>query len=618
MDTEYQYRQLSDDPLEIRVLHLSQTPGDELYCTIKHVYPGKANYACLSYAWGSREKPYKIHVRDEGGKPLGYIALTENLKNALHDLRDASGIIHENFWVDQICIHQFDKVEQSHQVAMMAKIYEKAVQVITYMGPTEENDDIAIDLMNKIHTQFEPYYHSKELDYLHLKTYAVEKPPRHLQFTIKPNDPAWQAVCGIFGGSWTKRLWMVQENVLNKNTIMLRGHRVVPVEVIHGIMRLGFLDLLPQEDTFDEVTMAQWQIGVLRERIHYPGLPNSDCYDHDLLFLLVTLVMLECQDPRDRLFAVLGIASNREVLNIKPDYTKPIEEIFREVSVRLLSVDNQLSLLRSWPESEDKITRRPTWVPPFDDFYKTIVHSKIRGKVANTITSDCKFEDDNTVLVTNGFVLTKVSENLGKLDGRLTDAYCYPTHELYKQKFDNTVATVNKVRQRLPNHRNLDSTIWFTLNGEFDPDVECELTPEVAGAALRAAFRIIRARRGPSADIAATAKHAVLKSLNKAGIRTPSYSPEIHEAAMYLIKESREMGRALCITEDKHVALAPSDAQPGDIICVFLGGEALYMLRPVEDGKYIYVGDAYIHGFMDGQPVQDENYSEKVKQFRIV
>jgi hypothetical protein len=45
-------------------------------------------------------------VQDVHGTPLGYIPLTNNPNNALHDLWHAEDITDKVFWADQICIDQ--------------------------------------------------------------------------------------------------------------------------------------------------------------------------------------------------------------------------------------------------------------------------------------------------------------------------------------------------------------------------------------------------------------------------------------------------------------------------------------------------------------------------------
>jgi hypothetical protein len=38
-----------------------------------------------------------------------------------------------------------------------------------------------------------------------------------------------------------------------------------------------------------------------------------------------------------------------------------------------------------------------------------------------------------------------------------------------------------------------------------------------------------------------------------------------------------------------------------DILCIFLGGNVPFILRPLGDGSYELVGEAYVHGVMDGE-----------------
>jgi len=60
-------------------------------------------------------------------------------------------------------------------------------------------------------------------------------------------------------------------------------------------------------------------------------------------------------------------------------------------------------------------------------------------------------------------------------------------------------------------------------------------------------------------------------------------------------------GRRFCSTADGHLGSLPRDAQAGYVICILYGGNMPYVLRPCSDGRYKFVGDCYLHGFMWGQ-----------------
>jgi hypothetical protein len=65
--------------------------------------------------------------------------------------------------------------------------------------------------------------------------------------------------------------------------------------------------------------------------------------------------------------------------------------------------------------------------------------------------------------------------------------------------------------------------------------------------------------------------------------------------AMYL--------RNVCMTQKGYLGLVPISAMIGDLICLFLGGQVFYCLRPSAnvEHEYEYIGEVYVHGLMDGE-----------------
>jgi hypothetical protein len=92
-------------PDRIRILMLHGT-RDRIECSIEQISVLDGGYSALSYVWGSEQRPFRAIIRDHKGAALGYIPLTENLYNALQDLRDAEQVKIKTFWIDQICINQ--------------------------------------------------------------------------------------------------------------------------------------------------------------------------------------------------------------------------------------------------------------------------------------------------------------------------------------------------------------------------------------------------------------------------------------------------------------------------------------------------------------------------------
>ena len=58
-------------------------------------------------------------------------------------------------------------------------------------------------------------------------------------------------------------------------------------------------------------------------------------------------------------------------------------------------------------------------------------------------------------------------------------------------------------------------------------------------------------------------------------------------------------GRRFARGKKGYYALCPPAARDGDVLCLLLGGQTLFCLRPDGDG-YFFVGECYVHGLMDG------------------
>jgi hypothetical protein len=50
-----------------------------------------------------------------------------------------------------------------------------------------------------------------------------------------------------------------------------------------------------------------------------------------------------------------------------------------------------------------------------------------------------------------------------------------------------------------------------------------------------------------------------------------------------------------------YLGFGPNGLQPNDLVVVFLGVETLFVLRASGERQYKLVGEAYVHGIMDGE-----------------
>jgi hypothetical protein len=81
-----------------------------------------------------------------------------------------------------------------------------------------------------------------------------------------------------------------------------------------------------------------------------------DCRENKPLHLLRTATSAKCKDPRDRIFALLGLLPPAISRSIQPHYTKPTKEVYREAFIAYVQCSGDLTLLRE---------AGPSWIPDF-------------------------------------------------------------------------------------------------------------------------------------------------------------------------------------------------------------------------------------------------------------
>jgi hypothetical protein len=83
-----------------------------------------------------------------------------------------------------------------------------------------------------------------------------------------------------------------------------------------------------------------------------------------------------------------------------------------------------------------------------------------------------------------------------------------------------------------------------------------------------------------------------LQSLVKTHTILPTFSNDL---------QKNLIGRTLFATKSGYMGIGDNALEPGDLVCVLLGGRTPYILRPAEGRKYRFIGECYLHGIMYGE-----------------
>ena len=326
-------------------------------------------FFALSYTWGiPTQRDLELRMQAPA------IPLTENLTSAMYIL---GTIFPGTYWIDALCINQQDNAEKSSQVTLMPEVYSAAEAVMVFLGAMSEESDMACDLVDKLCKLFQEgaFDFQGEISPRSVsvaKRYPFEdKKLRELGLPLE-NDPDWVALAELLSRPYFHRIWVLQE------LVMARG----PVTAFCGSYQLPYaaLDmlwqvLLPTGWRFEMRQLAKKSDRQL-EMQALEFLPTAGTLRRvagkklDLEMLLDTARSFSATDPRDKIFALLGMAKevgeDQDMATLlQPDYSKSVQQVFTEVTGASLTRGDLVLLSSVERQNMRQITGLPSWVPDF-------------------------------------------------------------------------------------------------------------------------------------------------------------------------------------------------------------------------------------------------------------
>lgn len=323
-----------------------------------------------------------------------------------------------------------------------------------------------------------------------------------------------------------------------------------------------------------------------------------------LLFLIYWTRSFDCTNARDRVFALLSMASNVKGQSLlKPDYTSSVEEVYKRVAIWDITVNNDLNFFSCGAETHLGNKTFPSWVPDFRD----------ANHEAGYFLPDLHFGASG-----NRSILADVDRNRLTIKGRIFDEI-------------ETLGTVLDVLETPGGTRNFESTVdasrapllrkqeWLKECWRMAADEEHgSLSKERFGQFWRTMVwdtdaQVDRAPEEMSTDFSAW-WDLLLEGMNRLEDLDPiwwqkylSIAPKI-EFSLF----SFSVGRRFCLTKEGRLGSMPKQARAGDKICLLYGGKVPYVVRPCGKEECQYVGQCYVHGCMYGQVVDAHAEDEDI------
>ncbi|KAI1387639.1 heterokaryon incompatibility protein-domain-containing protein [Hypoxylon trugodes] len=324
-EMSFQYSKLPEG--SIRVVHL--LPGEDavnVELSVRKLNDKEPVYDALSWQWGSISYTGEntINIRNEGNNDFHQMLVRPNLLWALKSIRRLPPNAQPNkLWVDFICINQNDLEERASQVARMTEIYQGARRVHVWLGkPGHTVDPRIIDDF----TDEELKIAVQHIDTIWNLDDANHIGSVDIGIRNKANLHNLEPLFKLLKRGWFSRRWIVQEVGVARDTIVHCGDRQFEWEklthaiaLLERIGRDGSIDRLfklrPDTRHVSEYVGNISALPAFRLVQNVSGLHRqlsrkSRSKQYTLEQLICFLVIFESSEPKDIVYAVLGIASD--------------------------------------------------------------------------------------------------------------------------------------------------------------------------------------------------------------------------------------------------------------------------------------------------------------------
>lgn len=353
------HRPLGNSSTEIRIINLLPGEyGDPIECVLEHVdMETTRNYEALSYCWGeaSITKPILL---DSNLYPV-----TANLFDGLQRLRKTHSP--RRLWIDSLCINQSDLAERSRQVQKMRDIYQRASNVVVWLGECRPWSTEAVQ---------EVFDFVVELAFAWRNYISDQMIARYGYSKLWQQQRKW--IQFIRQRQWFERMWVLQEVAVRPSTVKYRPD-LEPL-LMCGELKMSFYWLKSSTGFWDMLPEAHKSLAIglypplerhlLIHEIHRrardrhrtrKGGMNLEFQLFGYLRLAVT--QFRATDQRDHIYALLGLLCGGTLpQHLHPDYEKPMHQVLAEFARFILDGTKTLDIIQF---RGGKNPNLPSWVP---------------------------------------------------------------------------------------------------------------------------------------------------------------------------------------------------------------------------------------------------------------
>lgn len=572
----YHYTSLDPTTRGIRLLVLlpSNEEWTQTECLLTQVSLNEnPEYEALSYAWGSQNE--KIGTVSLEGKPF---PVTHNLEVALRHLRLKEDP--RTLWVDALSINQIDHEEKSLQVQQMKSIFQLATAVVIWLGEESDDSNLAMDLIADIH----------KVGADNFKT-SLE------------DARSWESLRKFYRRSWFSRVWVIQEIAVSHSSPKVgAGNKWLSWDALESARY--FVESQIKTPNNPVSTMIKSTVKATVAAIHNVrrDLSPTDPISN-LEMLLKRTMTFFATDPRDKVFALLGLAHESDRMEIVPDYSKKLEQVYAELAVYLISKNINMIYFNTNSPNED----HPSWVPDWSwlnrrwplwtpGFYKAAGNTSQAGR----------FSEDLSIFTVPALLIDRM-EVTDESVPRGVDPVEYNESHL-SLIIGNIESLLRKAIEEQPSNAELaklkpeiSDALWRTLVINKESATRTCPAPESYG-------EMFKVCRGQS-EVPATFQPEIPTEERRKQEFVRPYEEEV---------QSTMSDQRFFITRNGRIGVGPRHLQQADLLVVFWGADMPCVLREEGGGHARFLGPAYVHGVMDGEAFKHiETHDELQEQSEL-
>jgi Heterokaryon incompatibility protein (HET) len=290
--------QLASD--SIRLVHL--LPGvetDLINCRTEEVTLSQVpQYFAISYTWGP---PKETDIIALNGEPF-------SIRRNLWDLLQHFRLPHQSrtLWIDAICIDQSSIPERNAQVRIMGRIFAQAECVLVWLGEEDDGSDKAMKALRRFDHQ--------------------ELSPEDFDQTRR-----WKKeITALMRRNYWSRTWVIQELFLASQLEVHCGKTSISWRALERFA--NYLQALPDHTWSSRESVTD--LAAIKSTFAFRLIQQKQISKvPDLIDLMELSRFSQCEDPRDRVFALLSLADRKSNGDsLVPDYSQSVVQLYDDVT----------------------------------------------------------------------------------------------------------------------------------------------------------------------------------------------------------------------------------------------------------------------------------------------